>query len=131
MAGSQYSYVKTVALEAHAAQEDGLGVAISGTESSHFIALSAAPAAGGKVAYVTAKTAAAAGDMLECADVKIGDLVQLRADAAIAHGALVMVQANGRFITATSTNTAQFQALGAAEQGSVFTALRIEAEVIA
>lgn len=128
--GSFHTYDKQVALEAHAAQEDGLGVVV-GVDSNHYMATSAAPTAGGVIDYVTTKTAAAAGDQLDVAVVGLGEVVQLRADAAIAYGAKVMVQANGRFITATATNTTQYKAIQAASQGSVFSAVRIEQETVA
>ncbi|CAM0044716.1 hypothetical protein VPHK389_0029 [Vibrio phage K389] len=128
--GSFYTYTKQVSLEAHAAQEDGLGVVI-GADSNHYMSKSAAPGAGEAIDYVTTKTAAAAGDELDVAVVGLGEVVQLRADAAIAYGAKVMVQADGRFITATSTNIAQYKAVQAASQGSVFSAVRIEQETIA
>ena len=128
--GSFYTYTKQAPLEAHAAQEDGLGVVI-GADSNHYMSKSAAPGAGAAIDYVTTKTAAAAGDELDVAVVGLGEVVQLRADAVIAYGAKVMVQANGRFITATATNIAQYKAVQAAVQGSVFSAVRIEQETIA
>jgi len=130
MAGSFYTWKESLALEAHAAWEEGAGVVVTGA-SNHFIGKTAAPAAGGKVDYVTVTPADAAGQSIDVAKAQIGDVVQLRADAVIAVDAKVMVKTNGRFITATSTNTAQFKAIQAAEQGSVFSAIRIEAEVIA
>lgn len=128
--GSYYTYTKQTVLEAHAAQEDGLGVVI-GADSAHFMSLSAAPAAGEAIDYVTTKTADAAGDELSVAVVGLGEVVQLRADADIAYGAKVMVQANGRFITGTATNISQYKAVQAASQGSVFSAVRIEQETLA
>lgn len=128
--GSFYTYDKQISLEAHATQEDGLGVVI-GADSTHYMSKSAAPAAGGEIDYVTTKKAAAVGDQLDVAVVALGEAVQLRADAAITYGDKVMVQANGRFIVATSTNTAQYKAVQASAQDGVFSAVRIEKETIA
>ena len=129
MSASYYTYTKSIALEAHAAQEDGLGVVL-GADSAHYMALSAAPSAGGTVTYITSKTAAAAGDQLDVAVVGLGEVVQLRADGAIAHGDKVAVKTNGRFIVATSGNTAQYEAVQAAEAGSVFSAVRIDSVTV-
>lgn len=129
MAGSYYTYTKSTALEAHAGQEDGLGVVLGG-ESDHYMAKSDAPSAGGEVKYITAKTAAAVGDQLDVAVVGLGEVVQLRADGTIAHGEKVMVKTNGRFIKATSGNTAQYEAVQAAESGSVFSAIRIDSVTV-
>ncbi|AUR81673.1 hypothetical protein NVP1089O_24 [Vibrio phage 1.089.O._10N.261.51.F9] len=128
--GSFYTYTKQISLEAHAAQEDGLGVVI-GADSNHYMSKSAAPGAGAAIDYVTTKTAAAAGDELDVAVVGLGEVAQLRADAAIAYGAKVAVKTNGRFITGAATNVVQYKAVQAAVQGSVFSAVRIEQETIA
>lgn len=128
--GSFYTYTKQISLEAHAAQEDGLGVVV-GADSNHYMSKSAAPGAGAAIDYVTTKTAAAAGDELDVAVVGLGEAVQLRADAVIAYGAKVAVKTNGRFITGVSTNVVQYKAVQAASQGSVFSAVRIEQETIA
>lgn len=128
--GSFFTYTKQISLEAHAAQEDGLGVVI-GADSNHYMSKSAAPAAGAAIDYVTTKTAAAAGDELDVAVVGLGEVVQLRADAVIAYDAKVAVKTNGRFITGVATNVVQYKAVQAASQGSVFSAVRIEQETIA
>jgi hypothetical protein len=130
MAGSFYTWEESLALEAHAAWEDGAGVVVTGA-SDHYIGKTAAPTAGGKIDYVTVTSADAAGQSIDVAKAQIGDVVQLRADAAVAVDAKVMVTVTGRFITATSTNTAQFKAIQAGEQDSVFSAIRIVDEVIA
>lgn len=130
MAGSFYTWKESLALEAHAAWEDGAGVVVTGV-SDHYIGKTAAPTAGGKVDYVTVTSADAAGQSIDVAKAQIGDVVQLRADAAVAVDAKVMVTVTGRFITATATNTAQFKAIQAGEQDSVFSAIRIVDEVIA
>lgn len=128
--GSYYTHTQSTALEAHAKQEDGIGVVI-GADSAHFMAKSAAPAEGAAIDYVTFKRAEAAGDELSVAVVGLGEVVQLRADDDIAYGAKVMVKTNGRFITATSSKITQYKAVQAASQGSVFSAVRIEQETIA
>ncbi|AUR82723.1 hypothetical protein NVP1271B_25 [Vibrio phage 1.271.B._10N.286.54.B4] len=128
--GSFYTHTKQISLEAHAAQEDGLGVVI-GADSNHYMSKSAAPGAGAAIDYVTTKTAAAAGDELDVAVVGLGEVVQLRADAVVAYGAKVAVKTNGRFITGVATNVVQYKAVQAAVQGSVFSAVRIEQETIA
>ena len=128
--GSFYTWKDSLALEAHAAWEDGAGVTVTG-DSEHFIGKTAAPTAGGAIDYVTVTKSTEAGQSIDVAKAQIGDVVQLRADAAIALDANVAVQTNGRFITAVSTNTSQFKAIQAAEQGSVFSAIRIEAVTIA
>lgn len=130
MAGSFYTWKESLALEAHAAWEDGAGVVVTGA-SDHFIGKTVAPTAGGKVDYVTVTSADVAGQSIDVAKAQIGDIVQLRADDDIAVDDKVMVKVNGRFITATSTNTAQFKAIQAASQGSVFSAIRIVDETIA
>jgi hypothetical protein len=116
-----------MALEAHGALEDGVGVNIV-PGSNHFQGKTAAPSAGTTVDYITVTTADAAGDPVDVARVYHGDIVQLRADGDIVPGteADVMVKTNGRYITATATNTVQYKALTGAEAGSVFSAVRVE-----
>ena len=130
MSASFYTWTNAISADAHAVLEDGVGIVI-GADSNHAAFTTAAPTAGGKVDYIAKDKAPAAGDVVGLAVVNIGDIVQLRADAAVVYGANVMVQANGRFITATATNTTQYKAIQAASQGSVFSAVRIEAETVA
>lgn len=128
MAASFYTWKESYALKAHAALEDGLGVVIA-SDDTHFLGTTGFPAAGAKVDFVTVTRAAAAGQSVDVARVSLGDIVQLRADAAIAYGADVAAKTNGRFITAVATNNVQYRALQAATQGSVFSAVRVDAFV--
>ena len=128
MSASFYTWKESQALKAHAALEDGLGVVIA-SDDTHFLGTTGFAAAAGKVDFVTVTRATEAGQSVDVARVYLGDVVQLRADAAVAYGADVAVKTNGRYITAVATDNVQFRALQAASAGSIFSAIRVDAFV--
>lgn len=128
MAGSYYTWKESMALEAHAALSDGVGVLIA-ADSNHFNGKTGLAAAGGKVDYITATKATEAGQSIDVARVNLGDIVQLRAAGAITFNADVAVNAAGAYVAAVATDNVQYRALQAAEDGSVFSAVRVDAFV--
>lgn len=126
MAGSIYTWKESQALEAHAALEDGVGVVLA-SDSSNFIGKTGLPTAGGKVDFVTVTIADEAGQSVDVARLGLNDIVQLRAAGTIAYGADVAVDAAGKFVAAVATDAVQFKAVQAAEDGSVFSAMRVDA----
>lgn len=126
MAGSIYTWKESQVLEAHVALEDGVGVVLA-SDSSNFIGKTGLPAAGGKIDFVTVTTAGGEGKPIDVARLGLNDIVQLRAAGTIAYGADVAVDADGKFVAATSTDAVQFKAVQTAEDGSVFSAMRVDA----
>lgn len=126
MAGSFYTWKESIALEAHAVLEDGLGVLLA-TPSAHYAGTTGFAAAAGKVDYITVTRTTEAGQSVDVARVQLGDVVQLRAAGVVAVGADVAVNAVGRFVAAVATDNVQYRAIQAAEDGSVFSAMRVDA----
>lgn len=125
---SYYTWKESMALEAHAALGTGVGVIIN-ADSTYHNGKTGLAAATDKVDFITITTVAAAGDTVDVARVYLGDIVQLRAAAAIAFGEDVAVDAAGSFIVAVATDEVQYRSLGVAEAGSVFPAIRVDAFV--
>lgn len=126
MAGSLYTWKESQALEAHAALEDGVGVVLA-SDSEYFIGKTGFASAAGKVDFITVTRTDAAGQSVDVARVYLGDIVQLRAAGTITYGADIAVDAAGKFVAATAGDEVQYKAVQAAEDGSVFSAMRVDA----